>query len=109
MVLALLMLPNDCIRKFVQQLDNAHTACQLAQTSRECRVFLSQRLVQLHQAHEEALRQEQEARRQRKRAAVLKHFEAVEDSPFYVCRVPTDGSHATGASCATQLRVAVGL
>ena len=101
MVLPLLTLPAELQALFVLLLADVTTAGQLAQGSRACQRLLLQRLVQLRQERRLAAQAQMEAMRQRKRAAILECFEAVDGGVFYRCKVHTV---AFGTPCGKQLR-----
>ena len=89
MALPLLTLPDELQAHFALLLVDATTAGRLAQANRACQRMLLQRLVQLRE--ERRLRQQAQmaAMRQRKRAAVLECFEAIDGGAFYRCKALT--------------------
>ena len=101
MALPLLTLPDELQAHFALLLVDATTAGRLAQANRACQRLLLQRLVQLRE--ERRLRQQAQmaAMRQRKRAAVLECFEAIDGGAFYHCKAHTV---AFGTPCGKQLR-----
>ena len=85
MVLPLLSLPVELQALFALLLVDSTTAGRLAQASHACKVLLRHRLEVLHEERL-AAQARMQAMRQRKRAAVLELFEAVDDGPSYRCK-----------------------
>ena len=104
MVLPLLSLPVELQALFALLLVDSTTAGRLAQASHACKVLLQHRLEVLHEERRRRLAAQarMQAMRQRKRAAVLELFEAVDDGPSYRCKAHT---FAFGTPCGKQLRV----
>ena len=86
MVLPLHTLPADVQELFARLLADATTAGRLAQASRACQQLLLQRLIDLSEERRLAAQAQMEARRQRKRAAVIQCFEAIDGGAFYRCK-----------------------
>ena len=102
MVLPLLELPPELQALFVLRLADAAIAGRLAQTSKYCKELLKQRLAALREERRLAAQAQMEARRQRKQAALLEFFEAVDGGPFHRCKAHV---LAMGTPCGKQLRV----
>jgi hypothetical protein len=103
MVLPILSLPAELQAFFLLLLDDERTAGRLAQASREFKQRLpQQRLLQIREARRLAEQAQMEARRQRKRAAVLGHFEAVDG--VHICKVRSRFS-PFGSKCGQCFRV----
>jgi hypothetical protein len=101
MVLPLHTLPADVQELFARLLADATTAGRLAQASRACQQLLLQRLIDLCEERRLAAQAQMEARRQRKRAAVIQCFEAIDGGAFYRCKAH---NVAFGTLCGKQLR-----
>ena len=88
MVLPLHTLPADVQELFARLLADATTAGRLAQASRACQQLLLQRLIDLCEERRLAAQAQMEARRQRKRAAVIQCFEAIDGAGFLPLQGP---------------------
>ena len=103
MVLPLLELLPELQALFVALLADAATAGRLAQANKHCKELLEQRLAALQEERRLAKQAHEEARRQRKRAALLQFFEEVDGGAAYDCKAHI---MAGGTPCGRRLRPA---